>query len=345
MAAMDSILWNVDPTVSLNDIFFHSFSFLDHQHLTRCSRVSREWKDISYTDSLWAELCDRVWSNKVHISQQFKEMKEKHKAREALKLSVIDSKRTHVTLEELTSLSWRFRFKQRAGPGWTDDDPYWNNEEPIRRRFLEDGRMVFDLRCDEEVKEATSRSYARFGQSQTEPRVERVARMSETYMSMFAPEDDDDQHPAPQTNSDTTNDDEEDDVSPLQYSHNDDGSSSTRRRFERMQRSMNFRWRFVQQHANSPEGSAIQVNQFPAYTVSRHTGNWGFIMQSVWVFMASFDLLKPGEDPQMDDNNLQRSQMAEMMAYNWGVPIDFILTLAQDGGLRNFMEEGDDDSD
>ena len=42
-----------------------------------------------------------------------------------------------------------------------------------------------DFRCAAEIDAATATSYARFGQTEAEPRVERVARMGENYMSMF----------------------------------------------------------------------------------------------------------------------------------------------------------------
>mmetsp|Transcript_30053 Transcript_30053/g.33569 ORF Transcript_30053/g.33569 Transcript_30053/m.33569 type:complete len:247 (+) Transcript_30053:529-1269(+) len=57
-----------------------------------------------------------------------------------------------------------------------------------------------------------------------------------------------------------------------------------------------FKWRFVKSTAGKkgPKGSFIQIGHFPAYVVSRHKDNWGFMLQSCWVIFTSWNMpLKP----------------------------------------------------
>lgn len=53
--------------------------------------------------------------------------------------AIIDSKRTYITLEELTTIQWYFRFRSEAGSTWISFDPWWNDQPATRVRFFKDG--------------------------------------------------------------------------------------------------------------------------------------------------------------------------------------------------------------
>ena len=46
--------------------------------------------------------------------------------RRAFRLAYLDRERTTLTVDELVSFKWFFRFKQEAGPRWMQIDPFWN---------------------------------------------------------------------------------------------------------------------------------------------------------------------------------------------------------------------------
>jgi len=65
----------------------------------------------------------------------------------------------------------------------------------------------------------------------------------------------------------------------------------------------------------------IQVNHFPSYVISRHSRNWGFLMQSCWVLWTSFPMPAPGIDKFLDDGHLEvrvDDQIEEVHRYNFG---------------------------
>lgn len=66
----------MNSVISLDDVFFHVMTFLDYRLLYRCMFVSRDWKKLAETDVLWVELCSVLWSDKVHVSPQFRRLQE-----------------------------------------------------------------------------------------------------------------------------------------------------------------------------------------------------------------------------------------------------------------------------
>lgn len=52
-----------------------------------------------------------------------------------------DGSRTAIAPEELASFEWCFRFKAAAGESWIRQDPWWNNQEPIRLKLHADGTV------------------------------------------------------------------------------------------------------------------------------------------------------------------------------------------------------------
>lgn len=88
------------------------------------------------SNHVWDRMCESTWDGKVHITHSAIALrKSPNGAREALKSSLADAKRTELTDEELCSLDWRFRFKEQAGPQWQEHDPYWVKREATRVRF------------------------------------------------------------------------------------------------------------------------------------------------------------------------------------------------------------------
>lgn len=84
------------------------------------------------------------------------------------------------------------------------------------------------------------------------------------------------------------------------------------------------RWRFVltSEGRRIPKGKAIRVWNTPAAIFSRHPGNWGWIAQSCWHVSTSWELPRKGQDPLLDDENLEvttETQKYEVLCYNSGI--------------------------
>jgi len=60
----------------------------------------------------------------------------------AFSSSLADACRTHITVDELTSLTWQWRFKADVGEDWLEMDPWWQGGQPLTSRFHPDGRVV-----------------------------------------------------------------------------------------------------------------------------------------------------------------------------------------------------------
>jgi len=88
------------------------------------------------------------------------------------------------------------------------------------------------------------------------------------------------------------------------------------------------KWRFVASVSNlaGPEGSFVQMNNYPPYVVSRYK-NWGFIMQSCWVVWTSFPMPPLGQCLDLEDNLLGvtvETMRNEAVQYNMGVQFPVI---------------------
>lgn len=65
--------------------------------------------------------------------------------------------------------------------------------------------------------------------------------------------------------------------------------------------------------------STIRVNSYPTYKVSRYAKNWGYVMESCWVFFTSFPMPLRGEDKDLEDSALKVSvvdQLFQVISYN-----------------------------
>lgn len=100
--------------------------FLDGPDIARAGRANRFLYRASLNDCLWMAARDRLWSGKVFVSPVAKAMT---RAKDGYIESLLDSTRTWLGQEELTTFSWWFRFKQQAGEAWTAQDPWYRNEK------------------------------------------------------------------------------------------------------------------------------------------------------------------------------------------------------------------------
>eukprot|EP00026_Physarum_polycephalum_P011954 Phypoly_transcript_12205.p1 GENE.Phypoly_transcript_12205~~Phypoly_transcript_12205.p1 ORF type:complete len:367 (+),score=70.76 Phypoly_transcript_12205:140-1102(+) len=83
------------------------------------------------------------------------------------------------------------------------------------------------------------------------------------------------------------------------------------------------RWKFINAAAGKqgPRGSFLQINTFPPLIVSRFS-NWGFLLQSCWVFYTSFPMPPRGVCTELEDSALDvttETMKQEAMRYNIGV--------------------------
>ena len=115
----------------------------DRASIARLASANRFCRrTVTAASSVWRELCTALWADKVCVAPQAKALLAAGEARQALRFSLEDAKRTELTDEELLTLPWRFRFKAAAGEGWMHADPYWNDQPATRVRFEPSGNMV-----------------------------------------------------------------------------------------------------------------------------------------------------------------------------------------------------------
>lgn len=124
----------------VGDELLSVLALLPWHDLGTCQYVSRSWRDtLNVGDAathLWAAATKVLWSTKVYVPQ-YAAVLLKSSPKAALRQSLEDAKRQCITLEELTSFEWDFRFKRFAGP-WTNLDPWWQGGPPRRVRFIID---------------------------------------------------------------------------------------------------------------------------------------------------------------------------------------------------------------
>ena len=96
-------------------------------------RVDKFCKQASERYSVWAELCERLWRDKVYVPERFRHSLrggeapagglEPDRALRAYRESLADARRTWITSEELCGFAWSSRVKGWAGEDWTHTDP------------------------------------------------------------------------------------------------------------------------------------------------------------------------------------------------------------------------------
>ncbi len=114
----------------------------DHRWVAVCSYVSKLWNALARQDIVWRDLCITLWSDKVVVPSNFRSLHNSERSKEAFIRSLLDSKRTAITVEELASFVFYFRFKRVAGNYWTEKDPFWNHNQPMRISFSADGSVT-----------------------------------------------------------------------------------------------------------------------------------------------------------------------------------------------------------
>lgn len=122
-----------------------TFERCSHQELCRCAVASKQWQPLALDPDVWRVLAQQHF-DKYYVPESIK-MKLSHDAchpmsvmREALK----DLGRTELTEEELHSFTWNFRFKEMAGEAWTSEDPWWNDQPPVKVWFRPGGAVERD---------------------------------------------------------------------------------------------------------------------------------------------------------------------------------------------------------
>jgi hypothetical protein len=122
----------------LTSIFMH---IEDYRFILVCSEVCRRWSVLTQENEIWRSLCLAMWSGKAYVPLGFQSLSESGQSKHAFRLSLLDSKRTCITVDEITTLSFDFRFKKTAGKYWTELDPYWTSNQPMRINFHRDGSV------------------------------------------------------------------------------------------------------------------------------------------------------------------------------------------------------------
>jgi hypothetical protein len=110
-----------------------------HYRVLVCSEVCKLWRMIANQDSIWKDLCIRLWADKAIVPNSFRSLLDVCRSKEAFIGSLRDSKRTSITTEELSSYKFYFRFKRVAGHYWIEKDPFWSRNDPMRISFSRDG--------------------------------------------------------------------------------------------------------------------------------------------------------------------------------------------------------------
>ena len=112
------------------------------RRLAICAGVCKLWRKIANQDNLWKDLCIRFWADKAAVPKCFRSLLCTGRSKEAFIESLRDSRRTSITAEELSSFKFYFRFKRVAGRYWTEKDPFWSMNEPLRISFSPDGLVT-----------------------------------------------------------------------------------------------------------------------------------------------------------------------------------------------------------
>lgn len=99
--------------------------FLDGPDIARSGLTNRFLYRAACDEGVWRAARDRLWKGKVFIRESTRKLG----AKAAYITSLMDSRRTWLEKDELTSFSWWFRFKQQAGEAWTGRDPWYRNEK------------------------------------------------------------------------------------------------------------------------------------------------------------------------------------------------------------------------
>lgn len=126
-----------DPLSALgSDLLLHVLSYLDLESLKHVALAGHAWRTLASDDALWRRHCEEEWATQVFTPAAQRtdlSWKQRHL------LARADASRTDITVEELCTFRWRFRFKPQAGEYWMALDPFYTGQgPPMQRLFSED---------------------------------------------------------------------------------------------------------------------------------------------------------------------------------------------------------------
>eukprot|EP00182_Erythrolobus_australicus_P002882 CAMPEP_0185832432 /NCGR_PEP_ID=MMETSP1353-20130828/2079_1 /TAXON_ID=1077150 /ORGANISM="Erythrolobus australicus, Strain CCMP3124" /LENGTH=484 /DNA_ID=CAMNT_0028530605 /DNA_START=280 /DNA_END=1731 /DNA_ORIENTATION=+ len=308
------------------------------------ARVCRSWAAAASSALFWRAACAAMWADKVYVPPSATALlRDKNDPRSAYRFALQDSKRSHLTLEELTAFNWSFRFKAAAGEHWTDSDPWW--QSPPAPQLPAFNSPTTNHRHQQGQRQgAASFSSTSSTTASTSPSLNEngVAARSE---HVGGGDGDGNGAAADARNSNGSGSAGAGRAIVVRFGA--DGTVSGRGQMHIPQQ---FRWAFVRRACgradDAPLGSYVRVNQFPAYVVGRHKRNWGFVMQSCWVVLTSFEMPPRGADPLLEDDALGVTveyQASEAMAYNARVTRFYFNELGELDELDDDDNVGDDD--
>lgn len=124
------------------DVFTVVLSLLDVASLARSVSVCSKWKSIAESDFLWEKHCWQLWKDK--FTERTRSLNPIEPSITAYYLSIEESRRIRITVDDLCSHSWNFWYKREAGNYWVNSDPYWRGLNPMRRYFHRDGYISAD---------------------------------------------------------------------------------------------------------------------------------------------------------------------------------------------------------
>lgn len=134
-----------------DDLLAHLASFLNVGSLKQARLVNRKFNGVlSQDESGWRNHCERLWSQRLHVTSCMRQDMELLPAKDAYRLSCADARLRHsVRSDDLVfdpskpdeSTVWSFRFKQVAGAEWTNTDPWYAGRDARQLVFLADGSV------------------------------------------------------------------------------------------------------------------------------------------------------------------------------------------------------------
>lgn len=126
-------------------------SFLDVLTLAQSfGKICSRFQELSTRNEAgWEDHCTSLWSAKAHVPKWARLMLARRRAFCAYRLSLHDSvRRQEIEEDELcfdprsgTGFVWDFRFKENAGPQWTQFDPWFSGGKARKMVFLKNGRV------------------------------------------------------------------------------------------------------------------------------------------------------------------------------------------------------------
>ncbi|KAM7262724.1 hypothetical protein ACFE04_000407 [Oxalis oulophora] len=135
---------NKDLLVVLGrDLMLKVLSYLDARSTAVCLLISRGWHAVASADRLWTSKCEELWHGKAHIPRMSRAQGLSKLT--AYSLSIMDSKRTRITKDDLCDHAWEFHYTREVPEYWQNLDPFWTGTVPVMHRYFHpDGSQTAD---------------------------------------------------------------------------------------------------------------------------------------------------------------------------------------------------------